>query len=217
MLTGIDRREHADFVLARCDPCARPSPRRRRLPEAVRRSRSECIRHARDQCGVETSPVCTLPDTTQRRGCAERVLGNHRVAVHRRAIERRHVERRRRRLRHDASVCVAKVGCVPCGRSSRPPPTAVRAHRRARSFRESGASVAYRLSSRTTCPSSGRISFDIASRTAASDPGSEKSAARDAGRGAAQHGGRADLVEAEHPKQLAEAVEPFVKSAAIAS
>ena len=73
----------------------------------------------------------------------------------------------------------------------------------------------HRLSSRTTCPSSGTIKPVIARRTAFSEPGSENTAVRAdrAGAGAAQHRRRADLREAEHAEQLAEPVDALVEDA----
>ena len=72
---------------------------------------------------------------------------------------------------------------------------------------------AYLVSSRTRCPSSGRMqAFVMARRTAASDPGSDEDDAARAtpGGGAAQHRRGADLLVAQHAEQLAEAVEALL-------
>ena len=71
----------------------------------------------------------------------------------------------------------------------------------------------HRRSSRTTCPSSGRISFVIARRTAFSDPGSMKIAVPRATPAQARESMAALPIScvAERAKELAEAVEPLLE------
>ena len=59
------------------------------------------------------------------------------------------------------------------------------------------------------------MSFSQASRTAALEPGTEKTdpAVPGPGHRAGEHGGAADLGEGEHPEELAEAVEPLLEQA----
>ena len=97
---------------------------------------------------------------------------------------------------------------------------AARAGARAARRRSAGctrhAMLRSRARSPTTWPSSGRISFVIASSTAAVEPGTREDDALpgDAGGGAAQHRGGADLLVAEHAEQLAEAGDLLVEQAA---
>ena len=67
----------------------------------------------------------------------------------------------------------------------------------------------------TTCASSGRISRSIASRPPRASPAAgTPRAADDAGAGARQHRGRADLLERQHAEQLAETVDGLVETSA---
>ena len=172
--------------------------------------------------GIWPVNTCSMQRQRARRGAASRRPCPRRARRSRPSPRARTAARRRsrRRRRPARGRWPRPAARARCGRSAAPRVDDAPAPRRAGSCAGTAAfRVSHWRSCCTTWPSSGMISRVIARRTASSEPGRTKIAGAPdgAGRGAAHHRGRADLLEAEHAEQLAEAVEALLEQPVDAS